>query len=570
MFQIRNKTVSAFALCAIAVFGLYGCGSDNIVDNGKDKEGQEQELPKVMFTGGLGDEGTKSRTGGVEDATKLDFVWTANDYKYFFVDLGSPQNAPVNWKAAKYMTPIENDAGNDKIIKKASFYYEDIPLTDQSYTYALRYVGGSNNPNQVRIKNIQKQTGTAGFADQLGENGDCFIAYAYGWQRAYNVKKSDGTTFSPYINYYFNPNGGYNYRGQSYQAGHKASYISFMVYNLKGEMKNTYISQVKITADQGINGTRPFSEAGIDLTSRPTSALNRSTRLEISDGLSIAANRADARKKAAVMVAFPGEYTNVKVEIKIFDPVSNVYVNIDRTYAKMKLEEGKNLPLYFSLDFPDFGQNFETYHMWGAKDYYWMPSSPLPTPHNWVITGGVGSIAAPAAPNDVWPKLDTDTRWYEKDNFEVQSGTVDYTSDVPKPNDASYILTQDCYWDNTTAYVIDGHLFKGLLWMPKIIKGHSNAYDGNDWSAASPSSGHEKTVKTGVHNVSGYFAVPALGWWVDGALSNVGKEGRYWLWDCDPDDTDNNAYSVYFNSQKIIIQHDTPKKYGCLSMPKGN
>ena len=32
MFQIRNKTVSAFALCAIAVFGLYGCGSDNIVE----------------------------------------------------------------------------------------------------------------------------------------------------------------------------------------------------------------------------------------------------------------------------------------------------------------------------------------------------------------------------------------------------------------------------------------------------------------------------------------------------------------------------------------------------------
>ena len=49
MFQIKNKTIPALALCAVAAFGLYGCGSDNIVDNGKDKEGQEQELPKVVL-----------------------------------------------------------------------------------------------------------------------------------------------------------------------------------------------------------------------------------------------------------------------------------------------------------------------------------------------------------------------------------------------------------------------------------------------------------------------------------------------------------------------------------------
>ena len=620
---MKKYMMVAWVVCVALAFGLSGCTADDVSDEGQKGNGNGSENAENCLSFVVSEK-ANTRMGGVEDVNRIKFVWTENDYKYLYCDV-DPNGSAAKWEQPSMQYTLKADEHHPTLLSSVSFVFPQLQQISHNWSYFQPSPGQQNyfepsypssptvygynnswypllftaasNSTRAYVKNRQFQTGNAGFADKLAENGACFVGIAYAdcnnsnsYTRVNPYGGSYTDTYKQYTLYvgnnvrpFYLPNsqgrrtmdGGSTWyyvsgtqpyaHGKYLVAGHKTSYISFMVYNPKGAMENVYVKQVKITTDQAINGNYPFSVDGIDLTHRGTSGLYKSTRLEITDGLSIAGSREKAVEKAAVMVALPGEYTGVKVEIKLEDPTSGVTLDIARNYPKMKLEEGKNLPLYFKLEYPTFTPQFETYHMWGALDWYWPLGA---APRNWVINSGVGSIAAPAAPNDTWPKAAGDTRWYDADNVEVQSGTLDYTAGVPTPNDVSYVLDK-CYWDNTTTYVYDGHFFKGLVWVPNITKGHANAKDGSDWTGDVPATtlSSKSYVGTGSHDVAGYFPLPALGYWENGALKNVGKEGRYWLWNVDPENTTDNAYSVQFTSSGIKVVHDSPKKHGYLSMP---
>ena len=589
-----KKNIFTFAALAASAFMLGGCAGDEIApENGNGNGGSKEVGNGVTFVVPT-ETKEATRTGAIEKDDRIKFVWTETDQNYLWCDVNQ-QQATADWQKAHQQYTAEVDPSNPSLIKSVSFVYPNLkPITKKSYEsnstnptgdyrqgyYTLLYTGNSNNVHQVNIPKIQHQTGTAGYADKLGENGDCFVGYAAATWSDHKQSYDSQTGITTYSYDRFHIRVGNNTdeyvvgssnkpfsHGVEYKTGHKASYLSFMVYNTTGAIEHLYVKKISVTVDnQSINGQLDFSVAGIDLTTRPNDQQSKGSMLVISDGLSIAGSRDDALKKAAVMVALPGEYKNMKVDVLLSDPITHQTYTIHHEYPKVILEEGRNLPLYYKLSFPSFSNRFNSYHMWGASLVYW---NGVTTPRNWGFNAGAGVIPAPAAPNDKWPKSAADGfRWYDSNNREAVVGALDYQNDVPTANDVSYVLDQ-CYWDEETQYIYDGHLFTGMIWVPNITKGHTTAKNGANWRNHAPTSGYTGALTDGVHDIAGYFPLPALGYWENGALKGVGQVGRYWLWEHDPAHPyDNTAYSLQFDNTNVSVVHNTLKTWGLLSMPK--
>ena len=497
-----------------------------------------------------------------------------------------------------------------------SFYtyysYQRAGLPNGSYqaTYYPILFTNFNGGSRVVVRNSQRQ-GASGYPDSLAWNGACFVGLAfangsgymnnqpgfkaeskddggsyhteYTWTRytlytgnASNTSDLWRTGLPQYVDLTGNmgiayTDGSYNNmwpesHGTVMKLGHKTSYISIMPYNPKGAMANVSLVTATIeVSNQAINGTHNFSVKGIDLSNRAshsTAAYKRTTLAIEPKGVPIASTRENARKHPAVITALPGEYTGTKVTLTFKDNGSGVTFNHQQNYgmAKMRLLEGRNLPLYYKLSIPSFGQMSNSYHMWGSNDTYWLAGT---EPTNWTFNGTTGSIPTKTG----YATSNGDSRWYN--DYDAVADPASQTGNAPQSNDVSYALDQ-CYWDDQTTYIFEGHLFRGLVWIPIITKGHSTASDGTDWTAAAPATSSFNYLGNGVHNVAGYFPLPALGYWENGALKGVGEKGCYWLVDGDPAGDMSKAYTVQFDKNGIKIVSETPRNRGCMAMPINN
>ena len=489
---------------------------------------------------------------------------------------------------------------------QSSYSYQRAGLPNGSSYQATYYpilFTNFNGGNRVVVRNSQRQ-GASGYPDSLAWNGACFVGVAFANSGSYMYNqpgfkqeyKNDGGyyeyTWTRYTLYTGNAanynnlwrtalpssvdlsgNMGVASNSSSYiwpmshgtlmKLGHKTSYISIMPYNPRGAMANVSLVTATIeVGNQAINGTYNFSVKGIDLSSRAsysTAAYKRTTLAIAPEGVPIAATRENARKHPAVITVLPGEYTGTKVTLTFKDNGSGVTFNHQQNYgmAKMRLLEGRNLPLYYKLSIPSFGQMSNSYHMWGSNDTYWLAGT---APTNWTFNGTTGSIPTTSG----YATNNGDSRWYN--DYGAQVDLASQTGNAPLSNDVSYAIDK-CYWDDQTTYIFEGHLFKGLVWIPIITKGHSTASDGNDWTAAAPANSTFNYLGNAVHNVAGYFPLPALGYWENGELKGVGEKGCFWLADGDPSGDMDKAYTVQFDKNGIKIVSDTPKKRGCMAMP---
>lgn len=466
-----------------------------------------------------------------------------------------------------------------------------------------------NGGQRVVVRNSQRQ-GASGYPDSLAYNGACFVGVAFANDRdvMYNQPgfkeeyKNDGGghweyTWTRYTLYMGNAsntssiwrtglpysvdlngnmsiaqsNGYSNYmwpesHGALMKLGHKTSYVSIMPYNPKGAMPNVSLVTATLeVGNQAINGTHNFSVKGIDLSNRSahnTSQYKRITLAIEPKGVPIANDRPNARKHPAVITALPGVYTGAKVVLTFKDNGTGVTLNHMQNYgmAKMNLLEGRNLPLYYKLNIPSYGQMSNSYHMWGSNDTYWLTGT---EPTNWTFNGTTGGIPTTTG----YATGNGDSRWYN--DYDMVADPASQTGNAPQSNDVSYALDK-CYWDDQTTYIFEGHLFRGLVWIPIITKGHSTASDGSDWTAAAPATSSFNYLGNGVHNVAGYFPLPALGYWENGALKGVGEKGCFWLADGDPAGDMSKAYTVQFDKNGIKIVSETPKNRGCMAMPINN
>ena len=557
MFRINKQVFNVFAACAITAFGLCGCANEDAAAN--QTEDQQKGL---AFSGLNGEKSIGTRTGAsygeinTNHELGVNFYWSKDDYKHLFINAGT--DASPNWLPFTGQFSVDStDVYGKKRVTKASFRcitYPDVYLDQVGWSWQkkIRYIGTSNAVSQVNtvtIPRVQKQS-EKGFAERIGQYGDCAVATANNLNYSYFPNRPSGQQ--------------YLLTECSFTLQHKAAYLTFMPYNLPGAMANTYLQWASIyAANQALSGSYKFDDNGIDTSTRPGHAGYRTVRLEIEgNGLPIAKNRMDARSSAGIMVVAPGEYDGVVVKMYIKDVSTGNDLTIEKSYAKLELKAGLNQTVFHSLNIPDYTTNMGLHHMWGAADFYWDEAHPQPTPHEWQFSSGVGSIPAPAAPNDKWPKDNSDPRWYSTD-LEFPSSYIVGGWGNLNVNDASYILNANCYWDANAVWTFDGHMFKGIMWVPRVTVGHAAAYDGTDWSATATTKSIAPTLGTPPTG-GNYVALPALGYYENGALKDVGKIGCYWINCANPDNDQDEAYSLEVSSTGVKITPATSKSKGYL------
>lgn len=113
-----------------------------------------------------------------------------------------------------------------------------------------------------------------------------------------------------------------------------------------------------------------------------------------------------------------------------------------------------------------------------------------------------------------------------------------------------------------------GHLYKGGIWFKKKanIYGFSRNKDpeGSNWSRWRTSHINTWSVSQtppSPSEESQYFYLPAMGYYLNGKLSDAGTAGYYWTSRADETD-DVMIYGLSFDNSGITLQFQIPAKFG--------
>ena len=525
---MKIKSLSFLASCFIAAC-LYGCAGENNTAEQPDS-GKQQPAPEgKAFAGFIDSTAAKAatRTGGVygplsnPSKTGIRFYWNTNETgTRMHVNVGT--DATPNWAYSNTYKALSTDAaGHTTQILYSNFYISggSVQKFDRE-SYKIRYIGNGASyysPNAVTFAYWQNQQ-KPNDAELLGNYGDCGMATAV----------DNGIWYE-------------------FTLQHAAAYITFLPYAGAGASQATLLKcklrQIKIEADEAMNGQFPFNDNGVDVSNRP--AKNSSNSIIISqcnggNGFEVTNSKDQSREKSAVMIVLPpGTYHNVKITYTLYDPVVQTEGHFVKEIAQLTLPAGKNQPIASVLTCDDFSSRFDKYHMWGAKDYYW--NSVFPASHNW----DAGGILL--QPGSVPPSAGQGRYYYNQElphgpgNI-APVGTIDH--DAPSANLLSwYVKYGDPRWD-TQPFTYDGHLFTGRMWFLKksVIAGQYSVTEQhmNDVSAGGADmrtmAGHANyyTVSKKWDDVpnaqrANYFYVMPLGYYLNGRLyMQSNYEGYYW------------------------------------------
>ena len=147
------------------------------------------------------------------------------------------------WERATKVAFTDKDATTHSA--NATFRFKG-KYEDKSYT--MLYAGGdqkfsTKNKIYVNFARIQKQTSLDD--GEMANSGDCGVA-----------KTSS--------EYYYDKNKVWGRHGgrHTFTLEHKAAYVTFMPYNPRGHMDNTYFVSAQIEAKESLCGKYPFTEKG--------------------------------------------------------------------------------------------------------------------------------------------------------------------------------------------------------------------------------------------------------------------------------------------------------------------
>ena len=417
-----------------------------------------------------------------KDEDYIDNVGSSN-YGYLYVNMGT--DATPDWQQFgsygtyteggvnyPYAQTIETDADGNVVTALFHIRNSSKHLTKESYK--IRYGYGSNSISNNGIY-IQR--------DQYQKNPGKAVKLAYYGDYATTTAEDNGLYYDFVLN-------------------HHSAYITFMPYAAAGASHDALVQcklwKVRISSDQSMSYVYfPVNDDGFNIQTWPTGG-NKYIDLYCSDNSSlssssvlnynIATSKTAAKTNGAIMVLAPGTYTNVKVEYYVYDKVVGTITVFEREFPTLKLNPGKNLPIYTNLSVTDdFTNYFNNYHMWGAMDYYW--NNLFPASHDWTPNGINQQTPYPTSGQ---------TRYYnnvhgkDKGADDAPAGSV--TAGSPTINMYSwYVLQGNPRWD-PTPFTYDGHLFSGRMWFMKasvigsaygksVAQMSAAAQDGTDYSA---------------------------------------------------------------------------------------
>ena len=257
------------------------------------------------------------------------------------------------------------------------------------------------------------------------------------------------------------------------------------------------------------------------------------------------------------MVIKPGTHT-LKVRYWVKDVATNVEGAITKTLPATAYASNTYYDMTANLNVRNY--DGDKYYMWDARQNYWAG-------HEW-------NTANPWQPvlndqyNGNYPKSNTDPRCYNGVFTFGADNKATHTpcKDLPNANEMTwYAAKGDPRWDADELWTTMGHLYKGGMWFKKKanISGFdaNQAVDGSDWrtNGKADSWSVSQTLPDAA-DANNYFYLPALGFYSNGWLHDLGIVGYYWLSSSYPWGSGHACY-LRFSSGDVYVLSDT-RTYG--------
>ena len=519
----------------------------------------------TAFTGGIVTEAPMERvqigTPGITTRTSMNrdeiggegvFLWEPNDVIY-----------------------VEDD--NSKLRKSLNTITESAPRTtfwvDGSYTgkgqYDVYYCGTNTGAGAKKVVIADNQTQVAfNNTKHFGAVGDCGVA------------KATKTTVSGKSGYRFD-------------LAHKASYLCFLPYiPSQQDRANFKIRRIEITSNaNNISGTYDLSQTGLYGTGdSKTITLHVGT-----DGKGLAlADKSTATtsiNNSLYVVIAPGT-RKLSVKYTVFSIKENKELTLTKHYKSHYFAVNRICDIPVSLGSADlngghknangsdtveedkyaFLYSGHNYYMWDARENYW-------SGHEW-------DAATPWQPiendktNSGYPqsKATDGARWYHEGSGAFEASNALFKQ-LPNANEIGwYVLKGDAHWDNSTQWEAFGKTYTGGIWLKKLsVIAQENGKepaalklkDPNDKDLRASTDYYSLSPKNGKpadSEIGKYFFLPALGYYGNGKLYNLGSYGGYWSSSADPHNS-GYAYSLYFNSGDVYCYSNYGRGFGFVAQP---
>ena len=495
-FASRLKSLALVFSIGLA---FASCANEDIAQNPNDKDNDAN-----LTTFSTGDPSTRT---SMESDGK--FFWEAGDKIYVKDDNGA-------WHASS----------NSPTGKTDNFKFKVPGKFTKTSTYKVYYPGQNGNQNQVTIAANQSQAEPNTTA-HFGTSGDCGMADA-AWSNAKN--------------------------GFAFTLDHKAAYLLFLPRTSNTILHDCYLTKVEVNSDNDITSTYTLDPTtckliGTGTGKQITITTKGSTGSTYKNGFPLTNNTTSAATNGAYVVVKPGTHI-LKIRYWVKDVATGTEGTITKILSSATYDQNKYYNITANLDVRDYDGNH--YYMWDAQQQYW-------DGYEWTkhLPGNTGQPTLQSGGSPNYAQINMDPRYYNGGSGDPFNATHSCAT-LPNANEMTWYAAKGApCWDGNELWTTMGHLYKGGMWFKKKtnISGYNSntAYDGNDWQTISKTKNFSIShTLPNAADAGNYFYLPALGFYSDGQLSNIGGHCYYWSSSATARSHD-TAYGLIINSAYVRV-----------------
>lgn len=494
---MKMKTIKTFVGLAATLLLAVSCASEDTAQNNNQEKEKNTGTYAVFIAGKEKTEPSKTRTS--LDYDTGNFFWEQGD-NIFVKDDGGIWRTGTN--------PVDKNT--------IDFFRFQLPGSFTGTSYTVFYPGKNGTNDQVTIATAQTQTAPA-TTTHFGEAGDCGLATA----------NKTSTVFPFWID-------------------HKAAYLVFQPYTNDALLKDCYLTKIEVISDNNIAGTytldpitKKLTGTGTDKTITLTTKAPSGTYV---NGFPMTTTSASLSTNGAYMVIAPG-YHKLQVRYWLKSLSDNVEGTVIKQLSNFNYEENNYYDMTADLQVNHYSAS--DYYMWDAQQNYWY-----------------NHLNANGQPDGNYPKSNADTQRWFSEELTVPLATRTAAT-CPNANECAWYCEKgEPHWDNQTLWVSMGHLYTGGMWFKKKANianyNTSTSPDGSDLISNNTSIFiSNNNVTQGLPTtLSEYFYLPALGYYINGVLYDIGNGSHYWS------NTFSSGYpwganNMYFNKNSVNV-----RKYG--------
>ena len=497
----KTRLLSFAAFCGLT-FAFASCANEDVAQNPNSTDND-----KNLTTFTAGDPST--RTSMQSDGK---FFWEAGDKIWVKDDNGT-------WNASS----------NSPTSKTAYFKFK-VPGTYTAHmSYKVYYPGQNGNQDQVTISANQSQT-EPNTTTHFGTSGDCGMATA--------------TRIAGERNFNFT-------------LDHKAAYLLFLPRTTNTILQNCYLTKVEINSDNDITSTYTLDPITGKLTGTGTGKqiiVSTGGSGAYPNGFPLTNTATSAATNGSYVVIKPGTHT-LKIRYWVKDIATNVEGTITKTLASATYDQNKYYNITANLNVKDY--DGDKYYMWDAQQNYWAG-------HEWNSTNPWQPVLSGNG-NSNDPQSNTDSRWFHEGSGSPFNATQSCATLLNANELSWYCRYGDPRWDEDELWTTMGHLYKGGMWFKKksalLAEHHYDTEKSADGTTDMRTTSKNYTNTSSSITNSGlpsaadagnYFYLPALGYYQDGQLTDVGSRGGCWSSSASPG-LSIFAYGLYFFNGYVAV-----------------